>query len=257
MTVSRARHLGLIAMILLGVFIYVGWRIRKDRATSPIEFLPTATSPLMTTSSPQDRIASSQEAHPSSSPESPSVLTPLAIRDPSAVVQEEIPSPNPPITAETTGLVDLPPPSQEGASDLTPIERPEGMGKREPERPFDTSPLEAVVGEPLPSDAAPIPLPESAGTPPSSSVGKTESPVPPLPTSSSSAPSTLSPGTPPTSVAGRKYTIQYGDTLWTIAQTQYGDGSQWKRIYEANREQIPDPNHIPVGVEITIPSPEP
>lgn len=38
--------------------------------------------------------------------------------------------------------------------------------------------------------------------------------------------------------SGRSYTIVNGDSLWKIAQKQYGDGSQWNRIYDANKDAI-------------------
>lgn len=34
------------------------------------------------------------------------------------------------------------------------------------------------------------------------------------------------------------YTIKSGDTLWAIAKKFYGDGSKWKKIYEANKSVI-------------------
>lgn len=47
------------------------------------------------------------------------------------------------------------------------------------------------------------------------------------------------------------------DTLATIAQRYYGQQRLWTLIYAANQERIgPDPNVIPVGVELVIP-PEP
>lgn len=50
-------------------------------------------------------------------------------------------------------------------------------------------------------------------------------------------------------VAG--YTVQPGDTLWNIAEHQYGDGSQYHRIAEANG--IVDPSLIHPGQELIIP----
>jgi nucleoid-associated protein YgaU len=41
-----------------------------------------------------------------------------------------------------------------------------------------------------------------------------------------------------------QYTVVAGDTLRRIAQQFYGDESQWPRIFEANRNQISDPNQI-------------
>jgi len=39
---------------------------------------------------------------------------------------------------------------------------------------------------------------------------------------------------------GAGYTIQSGDTLWSIARRELGDGSKWKTIYEANKKIIDD-----------------
>ena len=51
----------------------------------------------------------------------------------------------------------------------------------------------------------------------------------------------------------KTYTVQAGDTLGKIAQEQYGDGSRWTEIYEANKDKIADPNAIKVGLELKIP----
>jgi nucleoid-associated protein YgaU len=41
-----------------------------------------------------------------------------------------------------------------------------------------------------------------------------------------------------------------------IAERFYGDASQWKRIYEANKKVIgPDPDKLGVDVTLTIPYP--
>ncbi len=48
------------------------------------------------------------------------------------------------------------------------------------------------------------------------------------------------------------YTIQKGDTLWSIAESHYGDGSRWKDILEANPE-IEDPKNLREGQEIVLP----
>lgn len=47
------------------------------------------------------------------------------------------------------------------------------------------------------------------------------------------------------------YTVQYGDTLWGIAQAKYGDGSLYSKIVEANN--IADPNLITPGQQLIIP----
>jgi nucleoid-associated protein YgaU len=51
----------------------------------------------------------------------------------------------------------------------------------------------------------------------------------------------------------RTYTVVKGDSLSKIAQREYGKASQWKRIYEANRDQIEDPDLIHPGQVLRIP----
>jgi nucleoid-associated protein YgaU len=49
------------------------------------------------------------------------------------------------------------------------------------------------------------------------------------------------------------YVIESGDTLSKLAQKFYGDAMAYKRIFEANKEVIKDPNLIFVGQKIRIP----
>jgi nucleoid-associated protein YgaU len=51
---------------------------------------------------------------------------------------------------------------------------------------------------------------------------------------------------------GVAYQVKKGDTLMKIAFEQYGDLYRWKEIYEANRENIQDPNHVPPGTQLTL-----
>lgn len=50
------------------------------------------------------------------------------------------------------------------------------------------------------------------------------------------------------------YTVQSGDTLSKIAQQFYGSANQYMKIFEANRDQLNDPNKIQAGQELKIPS---
>ena len=58
----------------------------------------------------------------------------------------------------------------------------------------------------------------------------------------------------PTAVpAARDYTIKSGDSLSKIAKEFYGNAGDWKKIFEANKDKIKDPNMIFPGQKIIIP----
>ena len=44
--------------------------------------------------------------------------------------------------------------------------------------------------------------------------------------------------------SGQNYTVRSGDCLWNIAKKFYGNGSQYTKIYNANRDKIKNPNLI-------------
>ena len=48
-------------------------------------------------------------------------------------------------------------------------------------------------------------------------------------------------------------TVQWGHTLWGIAQQHLGEGVMYVQIYEANRDQIRNPDLIYPGQIFTIP----
>jgi nucleoid-associated protein YgaU len=52
----------------------------------------------------------------------------------------------------------------------------------------------------------------------------------------------------------RRYTVRKGDTLSAIAKREYGDANDWRRIYEANRDQLDNPDLIRPGQVLTIPA---
>lgn len=51
--------------------------------------------------------------------------------------------------------------------------------------------------------------------------------------------------------AGKEYTIKEGDTMWTIAQSQMGNGADYQKILDANGLKESDP--LKVGSKIKIP----
>jgi nucleoid-associated protein YgaU len=53
--------------------------------------------------------------------------------------------------------------------------------------------------------------------------------------------------------AKREYTIKSGDTLSKIAKQYYGNANDWRKIHEANKGTISDPDKIFPGQKIIIP----
>ena len=49
------------------------------------------------------------------------------------------------------------------------------------------------------------------------------------------------------------HTVVDGDTLWDLAQEFYGNPFDWRRIWDANQDQVVDPNLILPGQLLTIP----
>ncbi len=49
------------------------------------------------------------------------------------------------------------------------------------------------------------------------------------------------------------YTVKAGDTLSRIAQHLLGDGNAYMEIFNANRDQLTDPNRIKAGQVLKIP----
>ena len=54
--------------------------------------------------------------------------------------------------------------------------------------------------------------------------------------------------------AGRTYTVKSGDTLSAIAKQHLGDANAYTKIFEANRDQLSDPDKIKPGQVLKIPS---
>lgn len=52
------------------------------------------------------------------------------------------------------------------------------------------------------------------------------------------------------------YTVAKGDTLSKIAKDHYGKASRWPLVFEANRDQLDNPDRIKPGQVLRIP-PEP
>lgn len=58
---------------------------------------------------------------------------------------------------------------------------------------------------------------------------------------------------PKVSAAGRTYTVKSGDTLSGISQEMYGSASKYIKIFEANTDQLDNPDKIRPGQVLIIP----
>ncbi len=102
----------------------------------------------------------------------------------------------------------------------------------------------ATPASTTPAGAAPAPNPSR---PPLASPVASPSPAV-APSGATAAPS------PTAEAAGDSYEVQSGDTLATIAQQFYGDPTQWRRIYDANKDAIgADPDKLKLGTKLSIP----
>jgi nucleoid-associated protein YgaU len=61
-------------------------------------------------------------------------------------------------------------------------------------------------------------------------------------------------GPAPAPAAAKTYTVKSGDTLSAIAKSQLGSAGDYMKIFEANRDQLSDPDKIKPGQVLKIPS---
>ncbi|MCD7896309.1 MAG: LysM peptidoglycan-binding domain-containing protein [Planctomycetaceae bacterium] len=57
----------------------------------------------------------------------------------------------------------------------------------------------------------------------------------------------------PTQGLGNVHIVARGDTLSSISLQYYGTSTAWRQLHEANRNILPNPNQLVVGMELTIP----
>jgi nucleoid-associated protein YgaU len=61
-------------------------------------------------------------------------------------------------------------------------------------------------------------------------------------------------GSSSTASSEKSYEVQAGDTLSKIAQREYGDANLWRRIFDANKDILKDPDKIYPGQTLKIPA---
>jgi len=65
---------------------------------------------------------------------------------------------------------------------------------------------------------------------------------------------TIDPSLPPPKPKEQAYTVQSGDTLSKISKEFYGDANRYMKIFDANKDQLKDPNTIKPGQTLRIPA---
>lgn len=58
---------------------------------------------------------------------------------------------------------------------------------------------------------------------------------------------------PDTQSTVKNHTVVSGDTLWAIAKKHYGNGAEYTKIFNANKDKIKNPDLIYPGQVLTIP----
>jgi nucleoid-associated protein YgaU len=65
---------------------------------------------------------------------------------------------------------------------------------------------------------------------------------------------TIDPNLPAPKPKEQSYTVQSGDTLSKISKQFYGDANRYMKIFDANKDQLKDPNTIKPGQVLRIPA---
>ncbi|MGI2031136.1 5'-nucleotidase C-terminal domain-containing protein [Rhizobium panacihumi] len=111
----------------------------------------------------------------------------------------------------------------------------------------------APKADAAPAAPAAAPAPATTAQAPAATPAPT-APAPAAPAATTTAPAAVeAPGQTAQPANGpSKYTVVKGDSLWTIAESAYGDGTRWSEISKAN--SLRHPNLIQVGKELELPA---
>jgi len=144
------------------------------------------------------------------------------------------------------------------------VDQLDGAGKvtSRAETPFqreEPAKIAAAEGDAAQAGAAPAATTEAptpAAATPDATVAAEPAPAQPAPaTGTQAAPAAQSPETAPAAPVTKAtvVTVQPGFTLWAIARQNYGDGMLYVRVYNANKDQIKNPDLIYPGQIFTVP----
>lgn len=166
-------------------------------------------------------------------PQAPA-LEPAETQAPPAVVTGAAPGLVPADGPEAVDAPDpLPAPAQPALPPL--VSAPAKIPVVDPVSPSETAAAAVASGAgPVTADADPAPTKVAA--PPATAAAPSTDP----------APASVA---PPVSI-----TVQPGSTLWAIAEANFGDGIRYVQVYEANKDQIRNPDLIYPGQVFKVPA---
>lgn len=110
-------------------------------------------------------------------------------------------------------------------------------------QPLSAAPASTVPGAPMPEQTMPAPAPQVSTAPPPEQVTRPPHIVP----------GEVLRGMPAYVNVQTTHVVKPGEDLHWIAAVYYGNAQLWKKIYEANKRAIKDPNHLKVGTTLVIP----
>jgi nucleoid-associated protein YgaU len=171
-----------------------------------------------------DQIAAADDAGTDAIPPNPDAVPPNPDAVPPTADQAQAtppPSETPPTAVAADAGAVPPAPSTDGAL-TTPV--------------APAAPEVAAAAPSTPSDNSAPAAPVSPSSPPSNDMSV----------------ASAAPSAPSSSGETENYTVQSGDTLMKIAFEHYGDLYRWKDIYNANKDQIPNPTALTRGTVLKL-----
>jgi nucleoid-associated protein YgaU len=92
-------------------------------------------------------------------------------------------------------------------------------------------------------------------SPPGATDEPASSAVPAAVATAAGASAMADPPTTSDSISSSIHVVRAGDTLRGIAAAYLGDEERWQEILELNRDRVPGPEELRVGVELRLPAP--
>lgn len=138
------------------------------------------------------------------------------------------------------------------------VDQVDGAGKVTSrfETPFQREEPETVTAALTPAAPAPAAEPTAPEAPAATEEAATPAPAEPVAVAAAPEPAAAAPAeAQPAPVRAGIVTVQPGFSLWRIARENYGDGVLYVKVFEANKDQIRDPDLIYPGQIFTIPAP--